>query len=94
MIRKTDNNHKEILDQCRKIPQLTAFSTHTIGKGFPDIVVGYKGLNYLFEIKDPLKPKSARKLTQHESSFFCNWKGQVNVIHTIEDIIEILQIKK
>jgi hypothetical protein len=94
MIRKTDSNHKEILDQCRQIPQLSAFSTHIIGKGFPDIVIGYNGLNYLFEIKDGTKTKSARKLTTHESSFFCNWKGQVNIIHNIDDILEVLQIKK
>jgi hypothetical protein len=94
VIRKTDKNHKEILDQCRQIPQLSAFSTHTMGKGFPDIVIGYKGLNYLFEIKDGEKPQSARRLTQAESEFFCHWKGQVNVIHTIQDILEVLQIKK
>jgi hypothetical protein len=55
MIKRADSNQKEIMDMCRKIPALSVFSTHTIGKGFPDIVIGFKGINYLIEIKDGSK---------------------------------------
>jgi hypothetical protein len=88
--KRTDANHKQILSECRQIVGLTVFSTHEVGKGFPDIVVGYKGKNYLFEIKDGTKPPSARKLTLPEIAFHMDWKGQVNTVHSIEDILSVL----
>ena len=92
MIRKTDANHKIIIDQLRKIPGISVFSTHTIGKGFPDIVTGYKGLNYLFEIKDGSKVKSAQKLTEDEVKFHAKWNGQINIITTFEEAISIMGV--
>jgi hypothetical protein len=92
MIRKTDANHKRIIDSCRKIPQLSVFSTHTIGKGFPDIVIGYKGINYLIEIKDGDKPKSQTKLTEDEITFHKKWNGQICIVYSFQDIINILQL--
>jgi hypothetical protein len=90
LIRKTDHNHAKIISQCRTIPALSIFSTHTLGKGFPDIVIGYNGCNYLFEIKDGNKPKSQTKLTPHEETFHSTWKGQVHIIYNIEDILNII----
>ena len=55
MIKRTDANHKQIIDQIRQISFTSVFSTHELGKGFPDIVVGFRGINYLFEIKDGKK---------------------------------------
>lgn len=90
MIRKTDRNHAEIINELRKNKSISVFSTHTIGKGFPDIVVGYKGRNYLFEIKDELKTKSQTKLTQAEEKFFLHWQGQIDVITNHNQIINII----
>lgn len=87
MIRKVDDNHKQIVDALRKIPGVTVFSTHTMGKGVPDIVVGYCGLNYLFEIKDGKKAPSQQKLTPLEVKFFDTWTGQVKVATSIHDIL-------
>lgn len=90
MIRKTDLNHKELIDKIRKIPNISVFSTHTIGKGFPDIVVGYKGLNYLIEIKDGSKYKSQKKLTESELKFHNSWKGQVSIAENIDDVLKLI----
>lgn len=78
------------MDRCRQIPALSIFTTHTIGKGFPDIVIGYRGKNYLIEIKDGNKTKSQTKLTPEESKFHLHWKGQVNVAYSFEDILNII----
>ena len=93
MIRKTDANHKMIIDQLRKIPGISVFSTHTIGKGFPDIVVGYKQKNYLFEIKDGAKVKSAQKLTEDEIKFHTKWTGQISIITTFEEALNYMDVK-
>lgn len=78
------------MEQVRQIPHISIFSTHTLGKGFPDIVVGYKGKNYLFEIKNDELRKSQTKLTPDEKKFHSDWQGQVNIIYSIHDLIKIL----
>jgi len=93
MIKRTDANHKQIIDQIRQISFASVFSTHELGKGFPDIVVGFRGINYLFEIKDGKKSASQKKLTEAEIKFRNNWMGQVHIIEKIEDVLEILKIK-
>lgn len=90
MIRRTDDNQKDIVQKLRCIPDMSVFSTHIVGKGFPDIVVGYGGRNYLFEIKDGSKPKSAQKLTKAEELFHGLWEGQVNIVRNFDEIITII----
>jgi hypothetical protein len=90
MIKRTDSNHAEIIKALRKIPNLSVFSTHEVGKGFPDIVIGYKGINYLIEIKDGNKPPSARKLTDAEVKFHNDWKGQIKIVNNLDEVLNLL----
>lgn len=82
---KTDNNHKKIIDDLRKIGA-SVVSTHNVGSGFCDIVVGYRGRNYLFEIKSH---KNA-KLTQDELKFSQIWNGQYHVIYSFDDAFRVI----
>lgn len=92
MIKRTDANHKEIIVGLRKYPVLSVFSTHMVGKGFPDIVIGYKGINYLVEIKDGAKSKSRKKLTEDEIKFHSSWNGQIIIAENIDDVLRLLNI--
>lgn len=78
---RVDGNHKEVLDGLREWGA-AAFSTAAVGGGFPDIVASYAGRTVLFEVKDPAKPPSARKLTADEISFRNTWKGSVYTVLT------------
>lgn len=86
---KIDSNQKRIVEEIRKIGA-SVFSLAAVKKGFPDIIVGYRGNNYLFEIKDGSKPVSKRKLTPIQVVMHANWKGQVNVVTGSEEIIKII----
>lgn len=90
--RRIDGNQKELVGQMRKIPGLTVRHTHMVGDGFVDITVGFRGRNYLLEIKDPAKPPSARKLTPDEEKFHAEWMGQAAVVETIDDVMKVLGI--
>ena len=92
MIKKVDANQKDIMTKLRMIPGISVATTHTIGKGFPDIVIGYKGKNYLVELKDGTKPPSQRKLTKDEISFHSNWNGQVDICINFYDVLKLLNI--
>ncbi len=86
---RVDINQKSIIQGLRSIGA-SVFATHAVGKGFPDIVVGYKNINYLFEIKDGQKPLSQQKLTKDEKIFFDNWRGAVYKVTTIDDCFNII----
>lgn len=92
-IKKVDNNQKSLVAQIRKIPGISVAHTHTVGNGFVDVVCGFRGKNYLFEIKDPSKPPSKKKLTEDEQKFHDSWNGSVNIVETIDDVLEILELK-
>lgn len=88
--KRVDGNQKIITERLRAIG-CTVQPIHEVGKGAPDLLVGYKGRNYLFELKDPDKPFSRRQLTKDERDWHRDWQGQVNVVHSYEEIWVILQ---
>ena len=87
---RTDDNHQQIVKELRCLGY-SCHSTAAVGDGFPDICVGANRMVFLFEIKDPAKPPSARKLTYAEERFHKQWKGQVDIIHSTEDALRIIK---
>ena len=86
---KVDANQAEIVEELRAIG-CTVLLLHQVGNGCPDILVGYRGNNWLFEVKDGAKPPSARKLTDAEQKFFDEWRGQRSVVNDVYEAIEYL----
>lgn len=86
---KSDANQQEIVDALREVGA-SVWVTHRVGHGFPDLVVGYRGITYLMEIKDGNKADSATKLTPDEETFFEEWKGHACVVYSVTDaLVEI-----
>lgn len=83
--KRIDSNQKEIVKAFRDLG-CSVFITSMVGKGFPDIVVGLRGKNYLVEIKDGRKCKSAQLLTASEETFMRNWKGQYYIINDLDEV--------
>jgi hypothetical protein len=59
--------------RCLRSLGASIWHTHTIGRGGPDIVIGYCGINVLAEIKrDEREP-----LTPAEVKFHAAWRGRI-----------------
>jgi len=85
--KRTDDNHSDVVAQLRSaMPECTVFDASGAGRGFPDLVVGWQGRNYFFEIKDPDKPASRRSLTDAQQDFHGKWQGQIAIVHTAAEI--------
>jgi Holliday junction resolvase len=82
---RVDKNQKEIVE-CFREKGATVFPTHQLGKGFPDLVVGYAGRNLLVEVKSE---KGA--LTEDERLFHSVWRGEVRTVRTKEDVRTVLE---
>jgi hypothetical protein len=62
-----------------------------IGRGFPDLVVGYRGTNYFLEVKDGRKPPSHRRLTRDEQRWHSTWRGQVVVVESVDEALAAIE---
>lgn len=80
---KIDANQPEIVETFRAMG-CSVVSAAPMGKGFPDLIVGYRGRNYLIEVKDGSKPPSKRKLTPDQEDFHRDWRGRIHVIESKE----------
>lgn len=83
---KADANQPEIVRALRGVGA-TVQHLHAVGRGCPDILVGFRGDNYLLEIKDGAKPPSAQALTDEEKSWHFEWNGQVCVVNDVDSAL-------
>ena len=86
---RVDANQKEIVQQLRKLG-VSVLHTHQLGRGAPDLVLGYRNDNFLVELKDGNKTKSQQKLTPDEIKFQEKWGGNYSVCNSIEQILTII----
>ena len=88
---KTDANQGEIVQALRDVG-CTVQSLAPVGDGVPDLLVGYRGVNLLLEVKDGNKPPSARKLTPDQEKFHATWRGQKAVVTSREEALRAVGI--
>ena len=78
---KTDRNQSEIVAALRKVGA-TVQSLAAVGDGVPDLLVGFRRVTYLLEVKDGKRPPSARELTPDQVQWHTNWFGGQCVVVT------------
>ena len=71
---KIDANQEAVVSALRAAGA-SVQSLAAVGKGVPDLLVGYKGKTLLMEIKDGRKPPSAQRLTEDQLTWHGAWKG-------------------
>ena len=86
---RVDSNQAALVKELRQMG-LSVAVTFSLGHGFPDIVVGWQGKNFLFEVKNPDKPPSARVLTGDEQTFVDEWRGQIATVLNLADVLQAI----
>ena len=71
---KVDANQEQVVQALRAIGA-TVQSLAGVGKGVPDLLVGYQGKTLLLEVKDGNKPPSERRLTEDQLAWHGAWRG-------------------
>ena len=90
-IAKTDANQPDIFSALRGVGASVCLLSQ-VGSGVPDLLVGFRGINLLMEVKDGNKPPSSRKLTKDQEDWHSEWRGQVVVVTTVEEAVSALSI--
>ena len=83
---KVDANQSDIVAALRKAGA-TVQPLHAVGKGCPDLLVGYQRVNYLLEVKDGSKVPSAQKLTEDQVEWHELWRGQAAVVNDVKSAL-------
>jgi hypothetical protein len=89
MPKRIDANQPQITAALRRVGATVEF-LHTLGHGVPDLLVGFRGHNYVLEVKDGAKPAHARKLTPDETKWHDAWRGQKAVVETVNQALEAI----
>ena len=71
---KIDANHEAVVLALRAVGA-TVQSLAGVGKGVPDLLVGFQNQTILMEIKDGNKSPSARLLTEDQLRWHGSWNG-------------------
>ena len=84
---KVDVNQREIVNGLRRLG-CTVQILSAVGHGCPDILAGHLGANFLFEIKT-----EKGKLTPDELAWRENWLGQVHIVRTLDEALDVVGIR-
>lgn len=87
---KVDKNQGAIVSALRKLG-CSVELLHKQGQGCPDLLVGYRGKNYLIEVKDGSLAPSRRSLNDLQVEWHSNWLGQVCIIESIDEAIKFIK---
>jgi hypothetical protein len=84
---RKDTNEKEIVDNLLMFPGVS------VDVNRDDIFVGYLGVNYWYEIKNPevISTKTGKvqpsKIKDSQVKLLKNWKGHYKIVSTLEEIL-------
>jgi len=79
---RVDNSQSSIVSALRKIGATVYFIGNPV-----DLLVGYRARNFLLECKTA---GSSYKGTPKQKTFLSEWKGQVRIVKTPEEAIDVV----
>lgn len=86
---RADLNQKQIVDALRSVG-VTVHITNQVGQGFPDLVCGIFGKNFLIEVKND---DTRGRLTPEQDIFLDKWKGKVHIVRTVDEALRVVGVE-
>jgi Holliday junction resolvase len=91
---KIDANHEQVV-QALRAAGATVQSLAGVGKGVPDLLVGFQGKTLLMEVKDGRKVPSARRLTENQLKWHGAWRGgALAIVDGVDSALRVLGVLK
>lgn len=81
---KVDQNHGEIVKALRQVGA-SVESMARQGRGCPDLLVGYRGKNFVFEVK-PAKGK----LREQQIAWMEKWSGHADTVRSVDEALRAI----
>ena len=91
---KIDANHEQVVSALRAAGA-SVQSLAGVGKGVPDLLVGFQGKTLLMEVKDGKKTPSERRLTEDQVRWHGAWRGgPLAVVDGVDAALRMLGVMK
>jgi hypothetical protein len=91
---KVDANQEQIVIALRAAGA-SVQTLAAVGKGVPDLLVGFQGKTLLLEVKDGQKPPSERRLTEDQLKWHGAWRGgPLAVVDGVDAALRMLGVLK
>ena len=85
--KRVDNNQLEIIKAFQSMGA-TVLNLSAVGKGCPDLLIGYKNISVLVEVKS-----KTGKFTEPQLKFIKQWQGgAVNRIDSVDGAIRLIKL--
>lgn len=90
---RVDKNQDVIVQALRKVG-CSVFDTSKIGKGFPDLVIAFKGENYLIEVKNPESSYGRKGFNKNQQKFSDNWQGsKIHIVNNVDEALRVIGVE-
>ena len=83
---RSDHNQAAIFRALRDMGA-SVTSLHRVGQGCPDALIGFRDINWVFEIKNI---HGRNILTPAQIEWLGNWNGQADVVRSIDDCLKVM----
>jgi Holliday junction resolvase len=91
---KIDANHEQVVSALRAAGA-SVQSLAGVGKGVPDLLVGFQGKTLLMEIKDGRKTPSERRLSEDQARWHGAWNGgPLAIVDGVDAALRMLGVMK
>lgn len=87
--RKVDANQKDIV-RTLELCGATVCDLSAVGKGAPDLLVGYQNENFLMEVKNK---NGKNRLTPPQKKWHAEWRGAVHIVRTPEEACQAIGVR-
>jgi Holliday junction resolvase len=91
---RIDANHEQVVSALRAAGA-SVQSLAGVGKGVPDLLVGFQGKTLLMEIKDGRKTPSERRLSEDQVRWHGAWNGgPLAIVDGVDAALRMLGVMK
>jgi len=86
-----DANQTEIVAALRAAGASVEPKLARIGDGVPDLLVSFRGMWYILEVKDGTKSPSRQALTDDEKRWHAKQQAPVFLVNSVEQALAVLK---
>lgn len=84
---KSDANQAPIATGLRQVGA-SVISLHRVGDDCPDLLVGFRGVSYLLEVKNP---DGRDRVSEGQERFIEDWRGgPAVVVRSLQEALEVI----
>ena len=87
---RRDTIHADIVAALRAVGA-SVQDLAAVGGGVPDILVGYRGVNYLMEIKTPRHTTKAGTHARQQE-WHAGWRGSAHYVRSIDEAYRVIGV--